>query len=92
MATKVFVVVTSGDKEVVNWPSLGYPFYVTINKWMDKVKMILFGPSEELTANDSEIQVKLKELQDVGIEVIACKACADEWDITDKLEKTGCDV
>ncbi len=92
MPAKVFVVVSSGDKEVVNWPGLGYPLNAIKNKWMDEVKVILFGPAEELAANDPEVQAKLKELQEVGIEVIACKACSDEWNITNKLEKTGCDV
>ncbi len=92
MATKVFIVVSSRDKEVVKWPALTYPLNATKNKWMDEVRVILFGPAEELAAHHPEVQEKLKELQEAGIEVMACKACADEWNITGVLEEAGIKV
>jgi len=92
MATKVFVVVSSGDKEVVKGPALMYPLNATKRKWMDEVKVILFGPAEKLAAHDAEIQAKLDELRGAGIEIIACKALADAWNITGALEEKGIEV
>ena len=92
MATKVFVVVSSGDKEVVKGPALMYPLNAAKRKWMDEVKVIIFGPAQKLVAHHTEIQAKLKELLDAGIEIMACKACADEWNITGVLEEAGIKV
>ena len=87
MANKVFLVVSSGDREVVKWPALTYALNAAKRKWMDEVKVIFFGPAEELVAHDVEIQAMLKELQEAGVEVMACKACADEWNITGAIEE-----
>ena len=87
MATKVFIVVSSGDKEVVKWPALTYALNAAKRKWMDEVKVIIFGPAEELAAHHPEVQAKLKEVREAGVEIMACKACADDWNITDELEE-----
>jgi len=92
MATKVFIVVSSEDKEVVKGPALMYALNAAKRKWMDEVKVIIFGPAQKLTAHHAEIQAKLKELQDAGIEIMACKAYADEWNITGVLEEAGIKV
>ncbi len=92
MANKVFLVISSGDREVVKWPALTYALNAAKQKWMDEVKVIFFGPSEELAASDPEIQEKIKELQEAGVEVIACKACADAWNITGAIEEAGIGV
>ena len=89
MADKVFLVVSSGDREVVKWPALTYALNAKKRKWMDDVKVIIFGPAEELAARDSEIQAKLREVQEAGVEVLACKACSDDWNITDSIERAG---
>ena len=92
MATKVFVVLTSSDREVALECGLVYPLYATKNKWMDEVKVIIFGPSEKIAAYDTEVQDRIKELQNLGVEILACKWCADRMNITDILEQAGIKV
>jgi hypothetical protein len=92
MATRVFVVVSSADKEVILEPGLLYPLNATKKKWLDEVKVIIFGPSEKVAAGDPEVQEKLKELQTAGVEIMACKWCADRWNITARLEEAGVKV
>ena len=92
MATKVFVLLSSGDREVALEVGLVYLLNAAKKKWLDEVKLIIFGPSEKLAAYDAEVQEKLKELQEAGIEVMACKWCADRMNITDKLEAAGIPV
>ena len=89
MATKLFILLSSGDKEVALEVGLAYPLTLIKNKWMDEVKVILYGPSEKLAAHDAEVQEKIKELQDNGIEVMICKYCADRMNITGILEEAG---
>jgi len=92
MASKVFVILSSGDREVALEVGLVYPLNAKTKGWMDEVKVIIFGPSEKIAANDAEVQAKLKEMQKAGVEVMACKWCADRMNITDKLEAAGIKV
>ena len=92
MATKVFVVLSSGDREVALEVGLVYPLNAAKKKWMDEVKLIIFGPSEKVAAYDAEVQGRIKELLEAGIEVMACKWCADRMNITDILEDAGIKV
>jgi hypothetical protein len=92
MATKVFVILSSGDREVALGVGLVYPFRAANEKWMDEIKLIVFGPSEKLAAYDMEVQAMLKDLQGAGVEVMACKWCSDRMGISDVLEKAGIKV
>ena len=92
MATKVFVLLSSGDRQVALEVGLRYPLNAAKNQWVDEVKLIIFGPSEKIVAYDGEVQEVVKELQKTGIEVMACKWCADRMDITGRLEEAGIEV
>lgn len=59
---------------------------------MEEVKIILFGPSERLVVTDKEVQDRLKEAPDQGINVIACKWCSDRMGSTEDLETLGIEV
>ena len=92
MTSKVFVVLSSSDREVALEVGLIYPLNAAKNKWMDEVKVIFFGPSEKVAAYDTAVQEKIKGLQNVGVEVLACKWCADRMNITSILEEAGAKV
>jgi len=92
MATKIFVILSTGDREVALEVGLVYPLNAAKEKWMDEVKLIIFGPAEKLAAYDMEVQARLKELNRAGIDIIACKWCSDRMKITDLLEKAGIKV
>jgi hypothetical protein len=92
MATKVFILLSSGDKEVALEVGLVYPLNAAKNKWMDEVRVIIFGPAEKVVAYSQEVQERLKELQEAGVEIMACKWCADRMNITGILEEAGIKV
>jgi hypothetical protein len=92
MATKVFVILSSGDREVALEVGLVYPLNAVKNRWMDGVKLIIFGPSEKIAAYDTEVRGRIEELQEAGIDVMACKWCADRMKITTALEDAGVEV
>jgi len=53
---------------------------------------VVWGPSAQLLAMDLKLQEKLEDLKAVGVELQACKACADLYRITDKLKSLGIEV
>jgi len=83
---------TSGDREVALKMVFMYAFNCKKNSWMDNVRLLVWGPSGKLLVEDSELQEKLKALKDAGVELYACKACADMYGISDKLSILGINV
>ncbi len=55
-------------------------------KWWDEVIIILWGATVELAAENERIQNLIKEAQDAGVHITACKGCADELGVTSTLE------
>lgn len=92
MANKVFAIITDSDREQALEVSLVYPMNCAKNKWLDEVKVIFFGPSEKLAAFDIQVQEKIKQMKGYGVEVLACKWCADRMGITQQLEAQGITV
>lgn len=92
MSNKLFVILASGDKDVALEMALFYPYTLAKEKYMDEVKVILFGPSEKLVACDKNVQKRIKRLQKVGVAISACKYCSDRMGVSDELEKLGITV
>ena len=89
---KLVVVWTSADKDVALKMVFMYTFNSKRFEWWQDITFIVWGPSAKLLAEDEEIQAGIKEMQEVGIDTNACKACADQFGVSDKLEKQGVTV
>jgi len=89
---KLIVLWTSGDREV----ALNMVFMYTLNsklrKWWKDVTLIVWGPSSKLLCNDIELQEYLAKIREAGIELKACKACSDRYEVSEDLEKLGIEV
>lgn len=60
--------------------------------WFDHVTLIIWGPSAQLTAENVEIQEKLSVMQEDGVVIEACVACANAYGVTSELKALGFDV
>jgi hypothetical protein len=60
--------------------------------WWKEVHLIIWGPSARLTATDKEVQDYLKRMQDAGVVVVACRACADLYGVSKTIEGLGLEV
>jgi hypothetical protein len=71
-----------------------FPFLLTgmANGWWPMMKLIIWGPSVRLAAQDPEIAVLLSEVLDCRIPVEACKLCTDLYDVTGFYETLGIPV
>ena len=92
MANKLFIILASGDKDVALETALFYPVTVAKEKYMEEVKVILFGPSEKLVARNKNVQKRIKTMLEAGVEISACKYCSDRMGISEKLEELGIKV
>jgi hypothetical protein len=76
---------TSADREVALKMVFMYAYNAKKRGWMDTVRLLVWGPSSKLLSEDAELQERLAGLKEVGVELYACKACADLYGVADKL-------
>jgi hypothetical protein len=91
-AGRLAVVWSSGDPDVAKRMCFMYTRAAKKQKWFDEVTLIVWGPSARLLAADRDLQAELKAMQDDGVRVQACLACADAYGVTEPLRKLGVDV
>ncbi len=89
---KLVVVWTSGDKDVAIKMVYMYTYNAAKNGWWKDVTFLIWGPSAKLLAEDKELQDYLSKMVDVGIKLVACKACADSYGVGDRLTELGVNV
>lgn len=86
------VVWSSGDPEVAHKVCFMYTHAAKRNKWFTDVKLVIWGPSSKLLAGDEELQEKIKAMMKDGVDVKACKACADLYGVSDDIAALGIEV
>ena len=89
---KLVVVWTSGDPEVAKKMVYMYVYNAKKNDWWKDITFIIWGPSSKLLSENEELQEYIQKMMDVGVNVEACKACADLYGVSDDLSKLGIDV
>ena len=89
---KLVVVWTSGDKEVAMKMVFMYTYNAQKYGWWDDITLLVWGPSSKLLSEDKELQDYVKEMKDIGVNLLACKGCSDLYDVSDHLEKLGITV
>ena len=89
---KLCVIWSSADRDV----ALGMVFMYTKNAkkrgWWDEVRLVVWGPSAILLTEDQELKDALTSMKEVGVELQACRACADMQGVSDQLTELGIDV
>ncbi len=86
------VVWTSGDREVARKMVFMYTKNSRLRDWWGRVRLVVWGPSAQLLSADPELQEELEELKAAGVELVACKACADLYGVADQLRALGIEV
>lgn len=89
---KLVVIWSSDDPMVAKRIALMYPHAAKRNQWFDEVILVIWGPSAKLISEDVELQNKLEQMKKDGIAIKACIACANEYNVADRLKALGYDV
>ena len=88
----IFIIWSSADPEIAHNIAFMYAHNALRKLWWGRVRLIIWGPSAKLTTEDPTIQAKLKEMMNDGVEVWACKACAENYDVVSALEYLNIEV
>jgi hypothetical protein len=86
------VVWSSGDPDVAHKVCFMYTHNAKKSKWFTDIKLVIWGPSSKLLAGDKELQEKVKAMIKDGVDVKACKACADSYGVSDDIAALGVEV
>ncbi len=89
---KLVIIWTSRDREVALNMVFMYAKNSRLKGWWPNVTLVIWGPSAELLCQDQSLWPELKALQEVGVETLACRACADRYSTTAALEDLGVKV
>ena len=89
---KLMVVWTSADPDVAEKVCLMYTHAAKSYGWFAEVQLVVWGPSQRLLIDDPSIQAKVKAMQEDGIVVEACVACAKQLGLVDQIQALGYEV
>lgn len=89
---KLAVIWSSSDAEVARNVAFMYARNSMIRGWWDQVRLIVWGPSAKTLAHDANLQLDLSALADAGVDIYACKACADSYGVSERLARVGVQV
>ena len=90
--SRLAVLWTSGDPEVATRVAFMYTLNAKRQGWFDEVTLVVWGPSAKLLTENQELQEAIGMMAQEGIELLACKACADSYGVADQLEAMGVEV
>jgi len=83
---------TSGDPDVAEKMVFMYTYNAKNRGWWKDITFIIWGPSAKLASENQQIGEALVQMKEIGIEVVACKACADLYGCSADLENLGMEV
>ena len=90
MSSKLLVVIATGDKAKA-LTGLLYAKNAIKHQWLEEVKVVYFGPSEQLIYSDPGVANAAIEVAGMS-ESYACKAISDRDGISEKIDSMGVSV
>ncbi len=69
-----------------------YAINARMHGWWDEITLIVWGAPALLVSENQTIQDLVREAREAGVHITACKACADQLGVTQKLEKLDIEV
>ncbi|MDO9508175.1 MAG: DsrE family protein [Thermovirgaceae bacterium] len=88
----LLVVWTCTEKETVENMVFLYTLNSKLRNWWGSVTLLIWGASARLASEDTPIQEQLALMSEAGVRVIACKKCAENLGVAEKLESLGIEV
>lgn len=86
------IIWANADPETAQHMAFMYARNSLLRGWWKKVRLIVWGPSARTLRNEVDLQELLPELRESGVELLACRACAEQYGAEDALEAMGLDV
>ena len=89
---KLVILWTTDHRETAERMVFMYAYNSKVRGWWDEVCVIVWGASQKILCEDTELQEEVFKFKKAGGEVLACIACAELYGLTDTLRKMGIEV
>jgi hypothetical protein len=89
---KLNVIWSSGDRDIAMKMVFMYTLNSKLRGWWEAIELIVWGPSAKLLSEDKELQEQIQKMLEAGVQISACKACADSYGVSDALTVMGIEV
>ncbi len=89
---KLNILWTSPDPDTFFKMVAMYAFNAPKKGWWEQISIIIWGGSTRLVGEHLAVRNRLKELAAAGVELRACRACAEQLGVAEILEDLGVDV
>lgn len=89
---KLAIVWISVDRRAAIDMALLYARDSLLNGWWKEVELILWGPAVEAAAESEDVQGELQILQNLGVPILVCMACAVRYGVARRLTELGYEV
>lgn len=89
---KLLMVWSSGDIEVAEKMILMYAGVMMDRQYWKEAILMIWGASVRLLAEKSELQAKVQKIKSSGVQVCACVACVDEYDVRNVYAEMGIEI
>jgi hypothetical protein len=89
---KLLVLWTTANRETALNMVLMYTHNAKLKNWWDEVNLLLWGASQNFLLSDSEAKSKIAEMINDGVNIIACRKCAENLGVADQLKELGVTV
>lgn len=92
MKNELMIVWTTDNKETIMNMICLYAINAKKKGWMDEITVLIWGASQMAVCEDKDIEDKIKEMVELGVNVVACKKCTENMFIEGQLESCGVNV
>jgi hypothetical protein len=88
----LYILWTNADEIVFDKMVAMYARNSLLKHWWGEVTIIVWGATAKMATMSDIVKQRITELQQVGVKLSACKACADSLGVTESLERMGIEV
>jgi hypothetical protein len=91
MNDKILVIIGTAERAKAQAGAM-YAVNALKYEWLGDVKLVFFGPAEGLLLDDEDLQVMLRDYQQLAGEAVACRFLADRDGQSEALKELGVQV
>ena len=92
MEDELFILWTSADPITGEKMVCMYAHNSLLRGWWKKVTVIIWGATAKLVAEDGSIRSRITEMLGDGVSFSACRACAEQLGVVERLEELEIEV
>ena len=89
---KLYILWTNADIITSEKMVMMYAINSKTKNWWEEITVIIWGATAKLVSENAMIQEKIKIAQHVGVKFTACKGCADQLGVSEKLSELGIEI